>query len=154
MLVGLGFKRSLQDCVAVTTKKNHNVLVSTAKSYRKATCMIRVKLWDGILPAVHLICDLSREVWWGDRAGLKLGWGLVKDFPQTIGFGRWLCCLWWIGICWAHIMACLCHGTFDCFMRRMEVLGCILICQARPRGKISSLYVIQTFDLTGNPSSS
>ena len=72
MLVGLGFEQSLQDRVAVKIKEYHRVLVSNAISDRKATCIIRVNLWDGSLPAMSLVCDFSREGWWGDRSGLKL----------------------------------------------------------------------------------
>ena len=38
------FEGCLQDCVTVTMKDNHNIKVSTARSDRKASCVIRVKL--------------------------------------------------------------------------------------------------------------
>ena len=77
---------------------------------------------------------------WGDRAGLNLVW--------------WLCCWFWLGLCWAHIMACLCHVNFYYFIRRRAVLGFILIWQARTRGKVYSLDGIQPHWLDWEPCSS
>ena len=140
MLVGFCFEWSLHDSVAVTMKHNPNILVSTASFDGKATCIIIVKLWNGSLPAVHLISYLSLEGWWGDWLGLKVGW--------------FLCCWLWLVICWAQILPCLCHVTFDCFVRRRGVFWCILIFQARPRGKVASLDGIQPRWFDWEPSSS
>ena len=119
------FDGCLQDCVTVIMKDNHNIPVYTAQSERKSYCAIRVKLLYWSLLDVHLICDLSGVGWWGSSAGLKFGG-----------------CRY-IGIGWAHIMLCLCHGNIQCLIRQWGVIGYILIFQDSPKGNVASLDGIQ-----------
>ena len=109
-----GLERLNKNGIRVAVVSQHDVLVTTARSYREPTHVVSEELADRLDPDVEL-------------AGGSWRYGSGRDLGLFELGG-------------ADALPDLCHVSLDCFISIRAVLGCIGVGEAWPTGVVAGFY--------------